>query len=115
MDHDELISGLIVEMRRGTLIFLVLGQLQKPMYGYNLVKNLNNSNIPIEGNTLYPLMRRLESQGLLTSEWETSGSKPRKYYAITPDGRIVFEKVKKHWLDFVNNVNSLWEENEDEK
>ena len=67
MDHDEIISGLILELRRGTLILLVLNQLQKPKYGYNLVKELKEHDIPIEANTLYPLMRRLESQGLLKS------------------------------------------------
>ena len=72
MDCDEVVSGLILELRRGTLILLVLNQLQKPMYGYNLVKELQDHGIPMEANTLYPLMRRLESQGLLKSEWETS-------------------------------------------
>lgn len=115
MDYDEIVSGLILELRRGTLILLVLSQLKKPMYGYNLVKKLQDNGIPIEANTLYPLMRRLESQGLLKSEWETSESKPRKYYSITDDGLIVFERVLKHWKNFSNNVNRLVEEDENEK
>lgn len=107
MNHDEVVAGLILEFRRGTLIMLVLSQLKTPMYGYSLVKILEDSGIPIEGNTLYPLMRRLESQGLLKSEWETEGAKPRKYYQITPDGTIVFEKVKKHWETFSEAINKL--------
>ena len=115
MNCDEIVSGLILELRRGTLIVLVLSQLQKPMYGYNLVKALQDKNIPIEANTLYPLMRRLETQGLLKSEWETSEAKPRKYYTITTDGKTVLDKVTAHWLTFSSNVNELLEVNNNEK
>ena len=107
MNHDEVVSGLILELRRGTLILLVLSQLKKPMYGYNLVSNLQKNNIPMEANTLYPLMRRLETQGLLKSHWETTEAKPRKYYEITEDGLIVLEKAKAHWKEFSTNVNNL--------
>lgn len=115
MDYDEVVSGLILELRRGTLILLVLSQLKEPMYGYNLVKKLQDNGIPIEANTLYPLMRRLESQGLLKSEWETSEAKPRKYYKITDDGLIIFERVLSHWKSFSNNVNRLVEDDENDK
>lgn len=114
MNHDEVVSGLVLELRRGTLILLVLSQLKEPMYGYNLVKKLQENDIPIEANTLYPLMRRLETQGLLKSEWETSESKPRKYYKITEDGLIVLEKAINHWKNFSNNVNNLLEGNDNE-
>jgi DNA-binding PadR family transcriptional regulator len=109
MNHNEIVSGLILEFRRGTLIMLVLSQLDKPTYGYNLVKVLEEGGIPIEGNTLYPLLRRLESQGLLKSEWETSASKPRKYYIITEDGQIVLGKIKEHWSQFSKNIDELLE------
>ena len=115
MDCNEIVSGLILEFRRGTLTLLVLSQLHEPKYGYHLVKVLEQSNIPIEGSTLYPLMRRLESQGLLESKWETSISKPRKYYLITENGRIVHKKIKEHWSSFTQNINSLLEVNSDEK
>lgn len=115
MNYDEIVSGLILELRRGTLILLVLSQLKEPMYGYNLVKKLQDNGIPIEANTLYPLMRRLESQGLLKSEWETGESKPRKYYRITDDGLIVFNKVLNHWRTFSSNVNRLVEEDKNDK
>lgn len=107
MNHDEVVAGLIQELRRGTLIMLVLSQLKQPMYGYNLVKVLEEADIPIEGNTLYPLMRRLESQGLLKSEWETDGGKPRKYYVITEDGMIVLKKIKEHWKKFSISMEQL--------
>lgn len=107
MNIDEVVSGLILELRRGTLILLVLNQLQEPKYGYNLVKELQEHEVPIEANTLYPLMRRLESQGLLLSEWDTAEAKPRKYYRITEEGKCVLERVKENWKSFSNNVNLL--------
>lgn len=112
MNCDEIVLGLILELRRGTLILLVLNQLQKPMYGYNLVKELNENGIPIEANTLYPLMRRLESQGLLKSEWDTAEAKPRKYYSITEDGKTVLTRAKENWKQFSENVNLLLAEEE---
>ena len=110
MNHDEVVAGLIQEFRRGTLIMLVLSQLKEPMYGYNLVKVLEETDISIEGNTLYPLMRRLEGQGLLKSEWETDGAKPRKYYVITEDGTIVLEKITEHWRKFSESIEKLLNE-----
>ena len=107
MNHDEVVLGLVQELRRGTLILLVLSQLKQPMYGYNLVKTLQEHEIDIEANTLYPLMRRLEGQGLLKSSWETTTSKPRKYYEITQDGLIVLEKTVTQWKKFSNNINTL--------
>lgn len=110
MNHDEVVAGLIQEFRRGTLIMLVLSQLKEAMYGYNLVKVLEEADISIEGNTLYPLMRRLEGQGLLKSEWETDGAKPRKYYVITEDGTIVLEKITEHWRKFSESIEKLLSE-----
>lgn len=110
MHIEDTVSGLILELRRGTLILLVLSQLKKPMYGYSLVKKLNDSQIPMDANTLYPLMRRLEGQGLLVSQWDTEQSKPRKYYQITQDGLAVLEKTKAYWKLFSKNVDLLLEE-----
>ena len=110
MNIDETVSGLMQELRRGTLILLVLSQLQRPMYGYALVKKLSDSGIPMDANTLYPLMRRLEGQGLLKSSWDTTEAKPRKYYQITQDGYAVLEKTRAYWRIFSQSVNSLLEE-----
>lgn len=109
MNVEDTVSGLVLELRRGTLILLVLSQLREPMYGYSLVKRLNEHDIPMDANTLYPLMRRLESQGLLASQWDTSEAKPRKYYQITEDGLAVLEKTKAYWKTFSANVDSLLE------
>lgn len=109
MNVDEVVSGLVLELRRGTLILLVLSQMKEPTYGYNLVKKLNDRDIPMDANTLYPLMRRLEGQGLLKSQWDTGEGKPRKYYQITPDGQEVLEKTKQYWDKFSMNVNTMLE------
>ena len=107
MNIDETVSGLVQELRRGTLILLVLSQLKEPMYGYSLVKKLNDNQVPMDANTLYPLMRRLEGQGLLESSWDTSEAKPRKYYRITEDGKAVLEKTTEYYQLFSANVENL--------
>lgn len=109
MNIDEIVQGLVQELRRGTLILLVLSQMKEPTYGYNLVKKLNDRDIPMDANTLYPLMRRLEGQGLLKSQWETGEGKPRKYYQITPEGLEVLHKTREYWKTFEENVNAMLE------
>lgn len=110
MDIQETVSGLTQELRRGTLILLVLGQLSQHRYGYQLVKRFNEQQIPMDANTLYPLLRRLEGQGLLESHWDTGESKPRKYYRITPQGRQVFEETRKIWREYTKKMETLMEE-----
>ncbi|NLW51846.1 MAG: PadR family transcriptional regulator [Tissierellia bacterium] len=93
-DIENLVQGFVTELRRGTLTFAVLSCLDEPLYGYGLLEVLNEHNIDIEGNTLYPLLRRLEKQGLLESIWDTSESRPRKYYKINEDGLIVRNRLE---------------------
>jgi DNA-binding PadR family transcriptional regulator len=97
MENEEIITGFLQELRRGTIVLAVLSQLKKEMYGYSLVQILGEKGMPVEANTLYPLLRRLESQGLLQSSWETSGAKPRKYYSITEQGKTVYELLLTQW------------------
>lgn len=106
-ERDELLGGLILELRRGTIVLSVLSQMENPMYGYALVQNLSDKKITVEANTLYPLLRRLEKQGLLKSEWETSGTKPRKYYVRTQLGAEVYQELKIHWENIVDSMNKL--------
>ncbi len=110
MEYGEVVQNLVLELRRGTLILLVLAQLKKPLYGYELVKKLQENGVPVEAGTLYPLMRRLEGQGLLKSEWETSGAKPRKYYLTTQDGARVLAETKQHWAELAAQMKKLLEE-----
>ncbi|MBU3114493.1 PadR family transcriptional regulator [Clostridium lacusfryxellense] len=104
---DELISSLIVELKRGTLVLSVLSQLNNPEYGYSLVQKLEKKNVLIEAGTLYPLLRRLEKQKLLTSKWDTSESRPRKFYLISDGGREVYHRLKSEWKSLSKNLDSL--------
>ena len=109
LERDEIISGFLLELRRGTLILCVLARLGEPTYGYNLIAELADTGIAIEANTLYPLLRRLESQGLLVSAWSTDGAKPRKYYNTTDLGKDVLAELKLHWQDTVKDLNQILE------
>ena len=107
MSKAELLSGFLLELRRGTVILCVLAKLDKPTYGYNLISELADSGIAIEANTLYPLLRRLESQDLLKSEWNTDGAKPRKYYCITDFGKEVLSELKLNWQNTVDHMSII--------
>ena len=80
---STLLQSLMTELRRGTLTLAVISQLQKPQYGYSLVQRLEQSGIVMDQSTLYPLLRRLEKQGLVSSDWNTTETRPRKYYTLT--------------------------------
>ncbi|WP_391207081.1 PadR family transcriptional regulator [Psychrobacillus sp. L4] len=94
---SKLLSSLITELRRGTLTLAVLSQLRTPQYGYSLVQLLEKSNVLIDQSTLYPLLRRLEKQELVVSSWDTSDSRPRKYYVLSEYGIEMFDQLKKEW------------------
>ncbi len=96
-----------VELRRGTQILIVLSQLHEQEYGYSLLQKLVDKGVNIEAGTLYPLMRRLESQGLLESEWDTSESRPRKYYRLSSDGIELYRYLLEEWRDITNEVETL--------
>ncbi|MBK5441584.1 MULTISPECIES: PadR family transcriptional regulator [Peribacillus] len=94
---STLLNSLTTELRRGTLTLAVLSQLKKPQYGYSLVQRLEKSGITIDQSTLYPLLRRLEKQELVTSSWDTTESRPRKYYILSDYGNEIFIQLKKEW------------------
>lgn len=108
--ENKLLSGLTMELRRGTLILCVLSQLKEKKYGYALVQGLEDKGIVIDPNTLYPLLRRLEKQELLSSEWELSDSKPRKYYKRTPFGDEVYTELRLQWETMYQSVENLLRE-----
>ena len=111
-EEKDLLSTLLLELRRGTLTISVLSQMNKPKYGYALVQSLEEKGVAIDPNTLYPLLRRLESQQLLESKWETSGTKPRKYYQRAEYGTQVYEKMKIYWKNLSVGIERLLEEEE---
>lgn len=107
MEREEVLSAQISELRRGTIVLSVLSQLKEAKYGYSLVTVLSENGLEVETNTLYPLLRRLEAQGLLKSEWETGGSKPRKYYSLTKEGSEIYEILKHQWEKTVESMKKL--------
>ncbi|NLX93919.1 MAG: PadR family transcriptional regulator [Clostridiales bacterium] len=109
-DRQDFVQGLVAELRRGTITIGVLSQLTNPKYGYALVESLTAKGIPIEPGTLYPLLRRLEKQEVLTSEWETTGAKPRKYYVLSETGKQIYRQMCKEWADMNDNLKQLIEE-----
>lgn len=106
-DRQEFVQGLVSELRRGTITIGVLSQLTSPKYGYALVESLEAKGVPVEAGTLYPLLRRLEKQEVLTSEWETTGSKPRKYYVLSENGKQVYKQMCKEWIEMNDNLRQL--------
>ena len=111
-EEKDLLSSLLLEFRRGTLTISVLSQMKEPKYGYALVQSLEEKGVAIDPNTLYPLLRRLENQGLLESRWETGGAKPRKYYQLTKYGTEIYEKLKAYWQNLSAGMDRLLREEE---
>ncbi|MEN1938492.1 PadR family transcriptional regulator [Paenibacillus sp. 102] len=112
---NSLLNSLTTELRRGTLTLAVLSQLQKPQYGYSLVQLLEQSGINIDQSTLYPLLRRLEKQELVTSSWDTSESRPRKYYVLSEYGLEIFLQLKREWMDNSKKLLEVLKEEEDDE
>jgi PadR family transcriptional regulator PadR len=95
--NPELFENLRLELRRGCLVLAVLGQLQTEHYGYTLRKALLEHGMEIDEGTLYPLLRRLESQGLLASEWREEAKRNKRFYRLSPEGFAIFEKLLGEW------------------
>jgi len=104
MDENDLLHTLLTELRRGSLTLAVLGSLKQPRYGYALLQELKQGELEIEANTLYPLLRRLENQGLLTSAWQESTFRPRKYYSISESGNDFLETLLLEWRKLHENI-----------
>lgn len=105
--QDVLFEGLVSELRRGTIVLSVMSQLKSPQYGYSLVVLLEEKGITVDAGTLYPLLRRLEGQSLLESNWDVESAKPRKYYQLSEYGKTIFVRLCTHWFDIVENMNNL--------
>jgi DNA-binding PadR family transcriptional regulator len=107
LNPGEAIQNLMQELRRGTLVIGVLSQLEKPEYGYSLVQLLNDKGMIIDQGTLYPLLRRLEKQALLESNWQVEDPRPRRYYQLSAQGREALAELKKEWLEMVRTLNLM--------
>lgn len=98
------------EVRRGTVVLACLTACKEPQYGYSLLDTLARARIQVEANTLYPLLRRLDKQGLLTAEWNTDEPRPRKYYTLTDAGSRVAEDLRAEWLALTESLTDLWKD-----
>jgi PadR family transcriptional regulator PadR len=93
----DLFENLRGELRRGCLILAVLAALRSEQYGYTLRKALAELGMEIDEGTLYPLLRRLESQGLLVSEWREEEKRNKRFYRLSPEGKVTLKKLLAEW------------------
>ena len=96
-----------LELRRGCLVLAVLAQLRTEHYGYTLKKELNDRGMDIDEGTLYPLLRRLETQGLLVSEWREEDKRNKRFYRLSPDGTRVLEDLLAEWQQLNASVETI--------
>jgi PadR family transcriptional regulator PadR len=110
MGDSDAFSKLELELRRGVVVLATLSQLRAPRYGYELRQALADRGMSIEEGTLYPLLRRLEAQGLLKSDWKTDSGSPRRYYSLNADGRKLLKKLTESWQGMNHAMDRLLEE-----
>lgn len=102
------VQNIISELRRGVIVIAVLSQLNEEQYGYSLLKRLSDQGLDIDQGTLYPLLRRLESQGLLQSDWRiVEETRPRRYYVNSPLGRAALVQLKAEWEGIVGVIGKM--------
>lgn len=107
MLDPEIVAVHEQEVRRGSVVVASLLMLRTAGYGYGLLEALAAAGFPVEANTLYPLLRRLEKQGLLVSEWNTDESRPRKFYRTSDVGRELAESLLREWTALSGSLDAL--------
>jgi PadR family transcriptional regulator PadR len=104
---ESTFENLRLELRRGCLTLAVLGQLRREHYGYTLRKDLAEHGLVIDESTLYPLLRRLESQGLLVSEWREEDKRNKRFYRLSEDGKQLLEQLLREWQTINQSISSI--------
>jgi PadR family transcriptional regulator PadR len=107
---DEVLDNLRLEMRRGSLILAVLAELRSEQYGYTLRKQLAEHGLAVDEGTLYPLLRRLETQGLLISHWREEDKRNKRFYSLSKDGKSVLQRLLSEWRDLDSALKRIVEE-----
>jgi len=107
---NELFENLKLELRRGCLTLAVLTQLRTERYGYTLRKALADDGLEIDEGTLYPLLRRLESQGLLVSQWREEDKRNKRFYRLSPDGEQILGQLLTEWQRINESLNKILQE-----
>jgi PadR family transcriptional regulator PadR len=106
-NHSELFENLRLELRRGSLVLAVLAALKKEQYGYTLRKTLELQGMAIDEGTLYPLLRRLESQGLLVSEWREEEKRNKRFYRLSTEGKAILKQLLGEWESINESLRGL--------
>jgi len=106
----ELFENLRLELRRGCLIVAVLAQLRVEQYGYTLRKALADDGLAIDEGTLYPLLRRLETQGLLVSQWREEDKRNKRFYHLSPVGEKILEQLLEEWKSINASLDRILQE-----
>src|SRR6478736_1835640 len=104
---DDVLAQHLQELRRGTVVVAALATLRTPDYGYALLETLSQAGFGVDANTLYPLLRRLEKQGLLVSEWNTDEARPRKFYRTSPDGERLASTLLDEWSTTARTLHAI--------
>lgn len=110
MNSNEIVEKLRLELRRGALPLAVLAQLRGEHYGYSLRRELNSQGLEIDEGTLYPLVRRLEKQGLLTSEWRFDDKRKKRYYQLSELGKEVLASLVVEWRMLNESIDKVLQE-----
>jgi PadR family transcriptional regulator, regulatory protein PadR len=106
--HDERFENLRQELRRGSLPLAVLAALRTEHYGYTLRKTLADHGMAIDEGTLYPLLRRLETQGLLVSQWREEDKRNKRFYRLSPDGKLILKQLLIEWKSIHTSLEDIF-------
>ena len=101
-----------LELRRGSLILAVLGHLRREHYGYTLRKAMTDAGVEIDEGALYPMLRRLETQGLLASEWREENKRNKRFYRLSPEGRAILARLIDEHRALNQSLESMLKETE---
>jgi DNA-binding PadR family transcriptional regulator len=99
-----------MELRRGSIPLAVLAELRHEQYGYTLRKVLADLGMDVDEGTLYPLLRRLESHGLLTSEWRAEDNRPKRFYRLSGEGRRILDRLAAEWGALTKSLEEILKE-----
>jgi PadR family transcriptional regulator len=108
--NESPFENLKLELRRGCLVLAVLAQLRVEHYGYTLRKALADDGLEIEESTLYPLLRRLETQGLLVSEWREEDKRNKRFYRLSKDGKVILKQLLEEWRGMGESLDRILRE-----
>ena len=103
----DLFESLRLELRRGSLVLAVLARLKTERYGYTLRQALAADGLDMEESTLYPLLRRLESQGLLASEWREEDRRRKRFYRLSPEGEAMLARLLDEWRGISASLSAI--------